>query len=114
MRELRMAGLILCHMFMTTLASAGFKLSAGSSDWRGFWLWQIAGNLAGFAGVLALTGLLRLVPLHVAYPVTQGLAVIGVQVLSAWLFFRETIELTQWLGTLLIVAGIVLIGSRLD
>jgi multidrug transporter EmrE-like cation transporter len=49
---------------------------------------------------------------HVAYPVTQRLAVIGVQVLAAWLLFRETIAPHQWLGTALVVAGIALITVR--
>jgi len=32
----------------------GFKLSAASHGWHGFLAWQVAGNLAGFAGVLVL------------------------------------------------------------
>jgi len=110
-KELRLAALFLGHLAFTTLASVGFKLSSASSGWRGFLLWQIAGNLAGFVGVLALTGLLRLIPLHVAYPVTQGLALIGVQVVAARLLFRETIQPLQWVGTGLVVAGIALISS---
>ena len=111
MRAWRIGALFLGHLAFTTLASVGFKLSSASSGWRGFLLWQIAGNLAGFAGVLALTGLLRLIPLHVAYPVTQGLALIGVQVVAARLLFREAIQPLQWVGTGLVVAGIVLISS---
>ena len=112
MKGWRIAALILGNLAFTVLAKIGFKLSAASSDWRGFWFWQIAANLAGFVGVLTLTWLLRLIPLHVAYPVTMGLAVIGVQVIAAWLLFHESIELLQWLGTGLVVAGIVLISAR--
>lgn len=112
MRALRIGALILGHMILSTLASVGFKLSSASSDWRGFWLWQILGNLAGFAGVLALTALLRLIPLHVAHPVTHGLAVVGVQVFAAWLLFRESIGPLRWLGTGFVVTGIVLISIR--
>ncbi|MBC7257480.1 MAG: hypothetical protein H5T66_15385, partial [Chloroflexi bacterium] len=74
--------------------------------------WQVVGNLAGFLGVLSLTGLLRLVPLHVAYPLTVGLAVVGVQVVAAGALFRETISPAQWVGTGLIVLGILLIGGH--
>lgn len=104
--------LIGSNLLFNILANASFKLSATSSAWRGFLLWQLVGNLAGFITVLTLTGLLRLFPLHVAYPVTTGLAVIGVQVAAARLFFREAISSTQWLGTFLVAVGIVLIGRR--
>ena len=60
--------------------------------------------------VLTLTWLLRYLPLHVAYPVTAGLAVIGVQVAAARWLFDEAVSPTQWLGTLLVVTGIVLIS----
>jgi multidrug transporter EmrE-like cation transporter len=112
MRAWRIAALIVGNLAFTVLAKVGFKLSAASSDWRGFWFWQIAGNLAGFVGVLTLTWLLRLIPLHIAYPVTMGLAVIGVQVIAARLLFRETIGVIQWIGTGLVTAGIVLISVR--
>lgn len=100
------------NLLFNIIANASFKLSAASPAWRGFLAWQLVGNLAGFITVLTLTGLLRFVPLHVAYPVTAGLAVIGVQVVAAGLFFHEPISPTQWLGTLLVVAGIALISGR--
>jgi multidrug transporter EmrE-like cation transporter len=112
MRGLIIVGLVLAYTALTVLASVGFKTSAGASDWRGFFSGQVVGNLAGFASVLALTGLLRLVPIHIAYPATQGLAVVGVQVISAWLLFNETIDPLQWVGTVFVVGGIVLIGGR--
>ncbi len=64
---------------------------------------------AGFVTVLTLTGLLKYLPLHVAQPMVQGLAIIGVQLVAARLFFHETISPTQWIGMLLIVGGMVLI-----
>jgi len=106
------AVLILCYTVFSIIANSSLKISATSEAWRGFLLWQIVGNLAGFITVLALTGLLRFAPLHVAYPVTAGLAVIGVQVVAARWFFGESISTTQWLGTLLVVVGIVLIGGH--
>ncbi len=100
------------NMVFNILANASFRVSATSPNWRGFLLWQVIGNLAGFITVLTLTGLLRFVPLHVAYPVTAGLAVIGVQVVAAGWLFHEVISPAQWLGTLLVVLGILLIGGR--
>lgn len=100
------------NLLFNIIANASFKLSAASPTTRGFLLWQVAGNLAGFITVLTLTGLLRFLPLRVAYPVTTGLAVIGVQVVAVRLFFHEPISGTQWLGTLFVVLGIVLIGGR--
>jgi len=52
------------------------------------------------------------VPLHVGYPITVGLAVLGVQIVGARVIFHEPIVPAQWLGTLLIVLGIMLIGGR--
>lgn len=101
--------LVLGNLVFNIVANASFKLSAASPTWRGFLVWQIVGNLAGFITVLTLTGLLRYVPLHVAYPVTAGLAVVGVQVVAARWLFDEPISSAQWLGTLLVTLGIVLI-----
>ena len=67
------------NLLFNVVANASFKVSATSPNWRSFVTWQVIGNLAGFVTVLTLTGLLRFIPLHVAYPVTVGLAVIGVQ-----------------------------------
>jgi multidrug transporter EmrE-like cation transporter len=100
------------NLLFNIIANASFNLSASSSDWRGFLAWQVVGNLAGLITVLTLTGLLRLMPLHIVFPVTTGLAVIGVQVVSGRLLFGEAITNAQWLGTMLIIAGIVLIGMR--
>lgn len=101
--------LVAANLLFNIVAQAGFKLSANSSHWRGFLLWQIVGNLAGFITVLTLTGLLRFIPLSVAYPLTVGLAVVGVQIAAARLLFHESITSLQWLGTLLITFGVLLV-----
>ena len=105
-------GLIASNLLFNILANAGFKASAASPTWQGFLAWQVIGNLAGFITVLTLTGLLRYLPLHVAYPVTTGLAILGVQLVAARWLFREAISPTQWLGAMLVMAGIFLIGRR--
>ncbi len=84
------------------------KLSAGKRGLKSFLLWQVLGNLGGFLGVLAYTALLRGLSLHVAYPLTEGLTAIGVQVVGGVIVFRERISPVAWAGTGLILAGIVL------
>jgi len=102
--------LILGNLLFNVVANAAFKVSALSPNWRSFLTWQVVGNLAGFITVLTLTGLLRYIPLHTAFTVTTGLAVIGVQIAaSAWLF-RESISRADWIGAILIVLGIALVG----
>jgi multidrug transporter EmrE-like cation transporter len=104
--------LLLLNLAFNVLANGSFKLSALGGSWRSFLGWQDVGNLAGLITVITLTWLLRYHPLHVVFPVTTGLAVLGVQVLAASLLFREPIGARQWLGTLLIVLGIFFIGGR--
>lgn len=104
------AALLAGNLLFNIMANASFKLSAAAEGWRSFVTWQVIGNLAGFITVLTFTGLLRYLPLHVAYPLTAGLAVIGVQVAAARWLFGEAISPGQWLGTLLVVAGIVLVS----
>ncbi|MFN2131480.1 MAG: hypothetical protein ACK2VD_13215 [Anaerolineae bacterium] len=100
------------NLIFNVVSNASFKASADARAWRAFLAWQVAGNLAGFATVITLTALLRRWPLHVAFPVTTGLAVIGVQVVGAYWICNEPIRPVQWLGTFLVVAGIWLIGAR--
>lgn len=106
------AGLFVGCTVFNIVANASFKVAAQSPGWRGFLTWQVIGNLAGFITVLTLTGLLRYIPLGVAFPVTTGLAVIGVQVAAAALIFHEPISSIQWLGTAIIIVGILLVGHR--
>lgn len=105
-----LAGIVLSNMAFNILANVCFKYSAHSPNLQQFLKWQIIGNLAGFATVLTLTWLLRFIPLYVAFPLTTGLAVIGVSVVGGALFFNETISATQWLGVLAITVGIVMVA----
>ncbi|OGO48572.1 MAG: hypothetical protein A2Z30_01170 [Chloroflexi bacterium RBG_16_64_43] len=104
--------LLVLNLAFNAIANASFKLSALGGSWQSFLGWQVAGNLAGFITVISLTWLLRYHPLHIVFPVTTGLAVVGVQVLAAARLFHEPIGPRQWLGTLLIVLGILFIGGR--
>ena len=107
--SLIIAGLLILNLMFNILGNASFKLSALAVNWKGLVGWQVAGNLAGFITVLTLTGLLKFLPLHVAQPMVQGLAIIGVQIVAAKLFFHESISPTQWIGMIVIIGGIVLI-----
>ena len=104
--------LLLSNLLFNVVANGSFKISAERHNLRGFVTWQVIGNLAGFITVITLTGLLRFIPLHVAFPVTTGLAVIGVQLIAGKLFFGEEISIERWLGTILVVIGIALISRR--
>jgi multidrug transporter EmrE-like cation transporter len=106
------ASLLLSNVLFNVVSNGSFKASAQSDNLRGFLFWQVVGNLTGFITVLTLTGLLRYIPLHVAFPVTTGLAVIGVQLIAGKFFFGEVISTERWLGTILVVLGIALISKR--
>ncbi len=101
--------LLLINLLFNVIANASFKVSAESSAARSFLLWQVVGNTAGFITVLTLTGLLRHMPLSVAYPLTTGLAILGVQLIAGRWFFGEVITLERLFGALLIITGILFV-----
>ena len=102
-------GLLLVNLAFNILSNASFRISALSPTWRGILSWQVVGNLAGLVTVITLTVLLRYLPLSVAFPLTTGLTVLGVQMVAASWIFHEPISSRQWLGTLAVVIGIFLI-----
>jgi multidrug transporter EmrE-like cation transporter len=99
-----------CYCLFVTTANVLLKLSA---DAGGAWLFiafQAGGNLAGLAGVLVYTGLLRGMPLHLAFPLSRGVGVLGVQLFAAILVFHEVFRPTEAAGVVAVAAGIVLVG----
>jgi len=99
-----------CYCIVVTAANALLKLSA---DANGVWLFivfQAAGNLAGLAAVLLYTGLLRKMPLHVAFPLSRGVGVLGVQLAASLLFFGERFKPTEAAGAAVVAVGIILVG----
>jgi multidrug transporter EmrE-like cation transporter len=100
--------LLLANMAANTAAHLSLKKSAARRGLKTFLLWQAAGNLAAFVGVLAYTALMRGMPLHVAYPLTEGLTAVGVQIVGGLLVFREKITPLAWAGTGLILCGVVM------
>jgi multidrug transporter EmrE-like cation transporter len=101
--------LVAIHVLFNLLANVAFRLSARGATWTDVVVWQIAGNVAGFTTVVALTVLLRYLPLGVAFPVTTGCSVIAVQVVAARWLFAEPIGAMQWSGALLIALGVFLV-----
>jgi multidrug transporter EmrE-like cation transporter len=55
---------------------------------------------------------MRFIPLHIAFPVTTGLSVLGVQVIAGIFLFGESISFPQWPGTIFVVFGIVLLSGK--
>jgi multidrug transporter EmrE-like cation transporter len=104
-----LVALIALNVVFSVVANAAFRVSARSETWRGVMTWQVAGNLAGFVTVVTLTGLLRYVPLSIAFPVTTGLSIIGVQIVASRWLFNEPVSAVQWTGALLIALGIFLV-----
>jgi multidrug transporter EmrE-like cation transporter len=101
--------LLALNLVFSIVANAAFRVSAHSGTWRDVVVWQVVGNLSGFVTVLTLTGLLRYMPLSIAFPLTTGLSILGVQIVAAKWLFHEPIAPLQWVGSLLIAAGIVLL-----
>jgi multidrug transporter EmrE-like cation transporter len=104
-----MTALVALNVIFSILANAAFRVSARSATWSGVLTWQVVGNLAGFVTVVSLTGLLRYLPLTIAFPVTTGMSILGVQVVAANWLFHEPIGLGQWAGALLIGLGVFLV-----
>ena len=101
--------LVALNVIFNIVANAAFRVSARSATWSDVVTWQVLGNLAGFITVLTLTGLLRYAPLSIAFPVTTGMSILGVQVVAAKWLFHEPINAVQWMGALLIGLGVFLV-----
>jgi multidrug transporter EmrE-like cation transporter len=100
--------LLLANMAANTSAHIFLKRSAAGGEARKFLFWQVAGNLVSFVGLLAYTVLLKRMPLHTAYPVTEGLTAVGVLLVGSLLVYKERIRPIAWAGACLVLAGIVL------
>lgn len=111
MQIFRALPLILVHTLTSSLATIGFKLST-SGGVKQFLFWQVAANLTSFLGVLALSWVYKTVPVHIAYPLSQALVILSIQIVVARLVFREAITPWQWAGTAFILVGIVLVTMQ--
>ena len=108
---MRNAALLAAYFVFVTASNVLLKLSADARETWTLAALFAAGNVAGFVGVLAYTGLLRTLPLHVAFPLSRGLVVLGVQLLASLLFFHERFTVREAGGVALVTAGIILVGA---
>ena len=99
-----------CYAVVVTAANVFLKLSADAGGVWPFLAFQAGGNLAGLAGVLLYTGLLRGMPLHTAFPLSRGVGVLGVQLAASLLVFHEAFKPTEAVGAVVVAAGIILVG----
>jgi multidrug transporter EmrE-like cation transporter len=99
-----------CYGVFVTAANVLLKLSAEANGAWPFLAFQAGGNLAGLGGVLVYTWLMRRMPLHIAFPLTRGAGVLGVQLVASLLVFREIFKPTEAAGAVIVAAGIILVG----
>jgi multidrug transporter EmrE-like cation transporter len=111
MQHLKVVTLVAVYVAASCFSNVGYKLSVGGGV-KNLVTWQVAANLVGIFGVVTLSWLYKLIPMHVAYPLTQALLIMTIQVVAARLVFKETITVWQWIGTGFIVLGIFLIAMR--
>src|SRR5262249_55930915 len=103
--------LVTLNTLFAIIANAAFRISARSATFHDVLTWQVLGNLAGLMTVVTLTGLLRYVPLNVAFPLTTGASIVGVQVFAATWLFHEPMSPARWIGLLLICVGVLLVQT---
>ncbi len=108
---MRNALFLAVYCVVVTAANVLLKRSADAGSLWPFLAFQIAGNVAGLGGVLVYTALLRTLPLHVAFPLSRGAAVLGVQLFASMVVFHESFKATEALGTAAVVAGVILLGT---
>ena len=100
-------GQVLLKFGLARMAPFGWN----AEFWRSLLLnWQFAlcGLTFTASGILWMY-IVKHFPLSMAYPMVSLSYVFGM--LSAIIFFHETVDLTKWLGVLLIMAGCVLIAK---
>ena len=103
---------ILGHTAMNVISNILYKRSAMVKGIARFGLWQIIAGTFSFVGVLSYTFALKYLPVSIAFPVTQGLAVVGVTIIGAKLVYKEKIQRIQWLAMVLITIGILLVSIK--
>ncbi len=103
---------ILGHTAMNVISNILYKKSVMVKGIARFGLWQIIAGTFSFVGVLSYTFSLKSLPVSIAFPVTQGLAVVGVTIIGAMLVYKEKIQRIQWLAMVLITIGILLVSIK--
>lgn len=84
-----------------------FKVASGKEG-AAWWLWFLAGNIAGFGCPVLITYALREQTPHLVYAFTLGAGFILVQ-LAGWWVFRAPMTGMQLGGLVLTAVGLVLL-----
>jgi len=84
-----------------------FKV-ASEKEGTAWWLWFLAGNVAGFGCPVLITYALREQSPHLVYAYTLGAGFVLVQ-LAGWWFFRSPITALQMGGLVLTAVGLVML-----
>ena len=82
MQQLKVLLLVLVFVAVGCFSNVAYKLSV-SGGVRNLLTWQVIANTVGILGVVALTWLYKLVPMHIAYPLVQALLIVAIQVVGA-------------------------------
>lgn len=72
--------------------------------------WMMGMYAAFFLQALTWVKSLRRLPLNIAYPCLS--LAYGLNLLGAWLLFKESIGIYHWLGISVIITGVAIIGSQ--
>lgn len=104
------AVLVVVNQVVNVGATACFAASAHADRLRTFVFWQIAGGMFGLGVQLSFAGLVRFWSLSAANVIGIGVAFVSAQVFVAYLIFGESFAAPQWLGTVLVFAGLVLVA----
>ncbi len=84
-----------------------FKVASGKEG-MAWWIWFLAGNVAGFGCPVLITYALREQTPHLVYAFTLGAGFVLVQ-LAGWWFFRSPITGMQMGGLVLTALGLVML-----
>ena len=102
--------LIVTNQIFNVGATAGFAMSGLAASARLFLVWQIVGSAFGLGAQVTFAGLARLLSVSLANAIGTGLAFVSAQVFAAFILFGEPFAPSQWFGTALVFAGVLLIA----
>ena len=106
-RLLKFFFLILGYAVSMAGSNLLFKVASGKEG-TSWWMWFLAGNVAGFGCPVLITYALREHSPHLVYAFTLGAGFVLVQ-LAGWWFFRSPITGMQLAGLALTAAGLVML-----
>ena len=104
---LKFALLVLGYAISMAGSNLLFKV-ASEKEGTAWWLWFLAGNVAGFGCPVLITYALREQTPHLVYAFTLGAGFVLVQ-LAGWWFFRSPITGMQMGGLVLTALGLVML-----